>query len=483
MDLVATACTPERLTVWNGCERDPDAACVVYWMARSQRAVHNLAFDTALETANELGLPLVVVFNLSKGPPENDLRHVRHMLAAFPELAERVVRRGAAFAVRGYGARGTLSAALGRLRPAVVVTDDDAMPHARDARRRVAAALEVPLVSVDADVVIPTSVIPQREYAARTMRPKVHRALERFAAEHGSERSKARTPVPADVELSDGIELWRAPEGLPDAAWVERTVAAAGRAGVPDEAGRIDRPSGMAAARGRLREFVETELATYANDRNQPHLDGTSGMSVFLHYGQVSPHEVLATVRGSGASRSGVDTFVEEFVVRRELAWNYVLHTPDCREWGALPEWARQTLEHHAGDPRPAIHTEREMRDAETRDPLWNAAQRQMVDTGTMHGYLRMYWAKQILTWTADPRSAFALALSLHDRYSMDARDPNSVVGVSWAIGGVHDRGWPEREIFGKVRSMTLASTGRKFDSRAYIARFCDDVPEQLTLG
>ncbi|MCW2973809.1 MAG: phr [Thermoleophilia bacterium] len=481
-DHVTPACSVERLWSWNTNVRDPDAACVVYWMARSQRAVHNLAFDTAIATANELALPLVVLFNLSAGPPENDLRHVRQMLAAFPELAVRVVQRGAAFAVRGYGAPGALSTALTALRPAVVVTDEDAMPHARAARKRVAHALRVPLVSVDADVIVPNRVIGARQYAARTLRPRIHAVLAQFEGELGSDSSRVHVAWPADTEFADGVESWHAPSHVLDAAWVTHALDAARIHGIADEAGELDAPSGLAAARARLHRFIEHGLDTYADDRNQPHLDGTSGMSMFVHYGQIAPHEIVQAVRGSGARREGIDTFVEEFVVRRELAWNYALHTPDCRDWDALPEWARRTLEDHAFDDRPVIHSEAEMVACATRDPLWNAAQAQMRDSGLMHGYLRMYWAKQILTWTRTPQEAFEIALRLHDRYSLDARDPNSITGVSWAIGGVHDRAWPERAIFGKVRSMTFASTGRKFDKAAYIGQWSDG-PVQLTLG
>jgi deoxyribodipyrimidine photo-lyase len=472
-ELVMAACAPERIRAWNGYGRDPDGACVVYWMARAQRASHNLALDTAIETANALGIGLVVLLNLSAGPPENDVRHVRHMLGAVAELAKGVVGRGAAFAVRGYDAPGTLSAALARLRPAVVVTDDDAMPHARAARQRVAASLPVALVSVEADVVVPTCVSGKREHAARTLRPKVQRVLERYATELGAARTRLRMRVLETLATPQGVAIWHGAHELPDAAWVERTAAAAARSGIPDLAGRTPHPTGTAAARRRLRSFVTDHLASYDTARNQPHLDlGTSGLSTPLHYGHISPHEVLAAVRDAAPMLAATEAFVEQLVVRRELAWNYALHTPDCRSYTSLPEWARASLERHAGDPRPAIHTEAEMAAAATRDPLWNAAQRQMLDTGLMHGYLRMYWAKQILTWTSTPQQAFDIALRLHDRYSVDGRDPNSVVGVAWAIGGVHDRPWPERHIFGTVRAMTFASTRRKFDSGAYVDRW-----------
>ncbi|MCW2949363.1 MAG: phr, partial [Thermoleophilia bacterium] len=325
------------------------------------------------------------------------------------------------------------------------------------------------------DVIVPNRVIEVRQYAARTLRPRIHRALERFAGELGATDTPVTQRWNGDSALVSGIEYWRAPASLPDSTWVANTVTAARLFGIADTAGAVDRSSGLTAARTQLHQFVDERLATYAHDRNQPHLDGTSGMSVFVHYGQISPHEVLAAVRSSGVIGDGVAAYVEEFVVRRELAWNYTLHTPDCRDWSSLPEWARRTLEDHAGDPRPVLHSEADMVACATHDPLWNAAQRQMMQSGTMHGYLRMYWAKQLLTWTRTPQEAFDLALRLHDRYSLDARDANSVVGVSWAIGGVHDRAWPERDIFGKVRSMTLASTGRKFDMKAYVARWSSD--------
>ena len=168
--------------------------------------------------------------------------------------------------------------------------------------------------------------------------------------------------------------------------------------------------------------------------------------------------------------REAVDSLLEELIVRRELAINFVARNPDYDRLSGCPEWALKTLAAHAGDRRPVLYTAAQLEAGETHDPLWNAAQKEMVLTGRMHNYLRMYWAKKILEWTPDAETAFQIALDLNDRYEMDGRDPNGYTGVAWAIGGKHDRPWPERPIFGTVRFMSYESTRKKFDSAGYIA-------------
>jgi deoxyribodipyrimidine photo-lyase len=166
-----------------------------------------------------------------------------------------------------------------------------------------------------------------------------------------------------------------------------------------------------------------------------------------------------------------VDAYLEELVVRRELAINFVARNPEYDRLAGCPEWARRTLAEHAGDPRPVVYSSGQLERAETHDPLWNAAQLEMAITGRMHNYLRMYWAKKILEWSPDAETAFQVAVELNDRYEMDGRDPNGYAGVAWAIGAKHDRPWPERPIFGTVRFMSYESTRKKFDSASYIAR------------
>jgi deoxyribodipyrimidine photo-lyase len=259
----------------------------------------------------------------------------------------------------------------------------------------------------------------------------------------------------------------RGTEGLPaDEATVAGldVDAAAGRVasvrGGPREARRV------------LARFVRERLDGYAVGRNHPELDATSQLSPYLHFGHIGPREVATAVRDAGAPREDRDAFLEEFIVRRELAVNFVRFNPRYDSLDGCEPWARRTLEAHAADRREPRYSLARLEAADTHDPLWNAAQAQMVDTGWMHGYVRMYWGKKILEWTRDPAQAFAHAVLLNDRYQLDGRDPNGYTGIAWAVGGKHDRAWgPERPVYGTIRYMSYASTSRKFDCARYIRR------------
>jgi deoxyribodipyrimidine photo-lyase len=221
----------------------------------------------------------------------------------------------------------------------------------------------------------------------------------------------------------------------------------------------------------RLRRFVRERLRGYARQRNRPELDGTSQLSPYLHFGHLGPLEVALAVEGAEAPEEDRAQFLEELIIRRELAVNFVRYNPSYDRLDGCERWALATLRDHARDRRRPVPLQR-LVDAESPDPLWNAAQAQMLETGWMHGYMRMYWAKRLLEWTASPEEAFALAVALNDTYELDGNDPNGYAGVAWAIGGKHDRAFAERPAFGKVRYMSPTSTARKFDARAYVARF-----------
>jgi deoxyribodipyrimidine photo-lyase len=223
-------------------------------------------------------------------------------------------------------------------------------------------------------------------------------------------------------------------------------------------------------AERRLHLFLQERLAQYDQRRNHPEVPGTSELSAYLHFGQISPVTVALAVRGALAPAAARDAYLEELIVRRELAINFVARNPNYDRLQGCPDWGRATLAAHEDDPRPYLYTERQLENAATHDPLWNAAQTEMVTTGRMHGYLRMYWAKKILEWTKTPARAFAIAVRLNDRYLLDGRDPNGYAGIAWAIGGKHDRPWgPRRPVFGTIRYMSAAGMAGKFDVKGYL--------------
>lgn len=485
--LDAVVCEPARASLLGDPNTpSPDGRCVIYWMMRAHRSDDNLALETALACARSLELPLVVLFRLGHGPRGSAVRHVEHMLRGLPAAAAGCTSRGATFVLADPAspAPGELLAGFA---PAIVITDADVMHGAVATRRRAAQELPVPLICIDTDTIVPTSLFPTREYAARTIRPKVHRVLERYLVDSPASHITLRPPEdPASLlpsrSTSPGLHLWE-PAGHRFAGTsIGELLELVRRLGIDDAAQPVTENSGQLAAATALDAFVKVGVHGYDERRNKPEFDGTSRLSHHIHYGHLSPRAAVLAVRQSGAAANDIDGFVEQLVVRRELAWNFVCSTADVTTLaGAAPDWALRTLDKHASDPRPWLYDEAELEAAATHDPLWNAAQRQMQQTGLMHGYVRMYWAKKILEWSPDAATAYDVALRLNDRWHLDGRDPNGIVGVAWAIGGVHDRPWGERDIFGTIRFMSLASTGRKFDSKSYIARWGGDA--QLTLG
>jgi deoxyribodipyrimidine photo-lyase len=228
-------------------------------------------------------------------------------------------------------------------------------------------------------------------------------------------------------------------------------------------------PGGTAQAQKRFQAFLETGLENYDRHGNQPQTDDISHMSPYLHFGQISPLYLALAVMNTDASLAEArDAFIEQLIIRRELAVNFVYYTPDYDAFDVIPGWARKTLADHETDPREYIYSERELADAATHDPYWNAAMTEMTGTGFMHNYMRMYWGKKILEWSTSPKQAYETTLALNNRYFLDGRDPNSYTGVAW-LYGIHDRGWAERAIFGKIRYMAASGLERKCDIHAYV--------------
>ncbi len=433
---------------------DPEGRCVLYWMQRAQRGRDNAALNLAIEHANRLNLPVACVFALTDDYPGAQRRHYRFLVQGLVDIAEDLARKGVPFIVRIGSPPDVILRAIRELKPASLVGDENPVRVGQVWRRKVADESPVHFELVDADVVVPTAQFPKEEYAARTIRPKISKLLDQFLE---------RVPNPS---ANVAWPLGTAPAGEPvDETHLMSLVQAAGASELPDYRG------GANDAQKRLERFVRQRLENYDELRNEPARYHTSELSAHLHFGHIDPVHVVLAVRASGGPSDSVQAFVEEFVVRRELAINYVARNSHYDTLAGCPEWARKTLARHAADARTWLYDFDRLENAETHDPLWNAAQLEMVRTGRMHNYMRMYWAKKILEWTPDAETAFAFALKLNDTWEMDGRDPNGYTGVAWAIGGKHDRPWGERPIFGTVRFMSYESTRKKFDSRGYIER------------
>ncbi len=433
---------------------DPLGQCVLYWMQRAQRGKENPALDEAIVLGNEHKLPVLAVFGLTANYPGAQRRHYRFLVEGLEDARADLAARGVPLRVRLGPPDQVVLKLVDEVRPSLVVGDENPVRVGQEWRKRVADGLKVPFVLVDADVVVPSILFPREEYAARTLRPKIQKLWDDYL--------QPTPQVSAHVRWADE----RIPAGEP--IEMEGLLERLKVGGV----GEVDGyKGGTSEAFKRLKRFLHDRLPHYDRLRNEPTPYQTSELSAHLHFGQISPITIARAVRDSEAPKPSIDAYLEELIVRRELAINFVARNPEYDRLAGCPDWARATLARHATDQRPFLYSSKQLEHAETHDPLWNAAQREMVITGRMHNYLRMYWAKKILEWSPDAETAFQVAIDLNDRYEMDGRDPNGYTGVAWAIGGKHDRPWPERPIFGTVRFMSYESTRRKFGSDAYIAR------------
>ncbi|HEX2260572.1 MAG TPA: deoxyribodipyrimidine photo-lyase [Candidatus Binatia bacterium] len=454
MDSIEALCDNPRVTLRRGGVFDPEGQCVVYWMQRSQRALDNPALNLAIEAANLLKKPVVVFFSLIPNAHHANRRHYQFMLKGLQDVAQGLRGRGVGFVLRRFPDHSLLKF-CSEVRPCVVVSDENPMAGAERVRTQVAREIPAPFWTVDADVIVPTRLLGKEHYAARTIRPKIHALLPEFLKPVTN--PKARVPWKTSSSPRASI---------PDLSLLDALPLDVATAPVSAQRG------GTQEALTTLRRFIDCKLKGYSRNRNQPDLDGTSRLSSYLHFGHIGPHTVALAVQKSGAPLQDRSAFLEELIVRRELAHNFVRFNPHYETFHSGEPWADRTLRIHANDKREYLYSEAQLENSETHDPLWNAAQKQMVLTGWMHGYLRMYWAKKILEWSPSAAVAYDIAVRLNDRYELDGRDPNGYAGIAWAIVGKHDRAWgPERAVYGKIRYMSYASTSRKFDSGAYIAK------------
>ncbi len=427
---------------------------VLYWMQQSQRVHWNHALAVAIEQANELKLPLLVGFGLTPSFPEANYRHYYFMMEGLVEVAAELRKLGAGWALR-LGSPDEVCLELAQS-AALVISDRGYLRIQREWRRRVAENAPCAVWQVESDVVVPVEVASSKEeYAARTLRPKIVKLIPRFIEPVSLLPLYVRFPSRANaVEHADPEAMVNLVSKLP----IDFSVS-------PSPLFR----GGTREALRRFDDFLEKRFERYATDRSNPGADVTSGMSPYLHFGQISAAYLAWRVWQLPPSPSK-EAFLEELIVRRELSMNFVFYNPRYDSYDAVPEWAKETLEKHAKDPRPQVYTLEELESSATHDPFWNAAQRELVATGSMHNYMRMYWGKKLIEWTRSPQEAFAIALYLNNKYQLDGRDPNSFAGVAWCFGK-HDRPWPERPIYGTVRTMTSSGLERKFDMSAYIAR------------
>jgi deoxyribodipyrimidine photo-lyase len=466
-----------------------DGAFVLYWMIAQRRSDHSWALDQAIAWAHALARPLVVLEAVG-------CSHAWAAVRSHAFVLDGMADQRAAFAPtpvhyhpyverRAGEARGLLPALAGRA--CVIVTDDHPGELVRGHLDRATKRLRTRCEAIDGCGLVPFRAFDREFATAASFRRAVQRELPIALASLPRAdplRRIALPPLPASA-LRDVQARWPAADDLIDDP--------SGLASLPidRDVGRLPQRGGPIAARERMRAFLRDGLARYGEHRSHPDDDAGSGFSPYLHFGHLGVHAILRAIAAAHewtpadlalrptGSREGfwglppaVEAFLDELVVWREVGFNFAACRDDVYDWSTLPAWARTTLAAHAGDPRPERYDLARLQAAETADELWNAAQRQLLRTGTIHNYLRMLWGKKVLEWSATPQEALAHLVTLNDRWAIDGRDPNSASGIGWILGR-YDRPWgPERPIFGTVRYMTSQSTRRKLRVREYLRRW-----------
>jgi deoxyribodipyrimidine photo-lyase len=456
MDALLKLTDNPRITIRRAGPPDPDGSCVVYWMQRAQRGRDNPALDVAVDAANALGKPVVVFFAPRPFPPAN-LRHYAFLAQGIPDIADALEKRSIGLVLRRFPNH-SLPKFCDEVKPALVIGDENPIRQAEGWRVTVAKKLKLPLWTVDADVIVPSKLLEKEQYAAHVIRPRLQDRLKDFLVAPANPKAKVPWSKPRSLKSLSAAAINL--DTLTDGWKIDRSVQ-------PVSAWR----GGLTEAHRLLKDFVRHKLERYTRDRNHPETEGTTRLSPYLHFGHICPHTIALAVQNADAPAVAKEAFLNQLITWRELSINLVHFNSNYDTFECGESWAHRTLAKHAKDPRPVIYSEQQLENAETHDPLWNAAQMQMVSTGWMHNYLRMYWAKKILEWTPSPTHAHQIAVRLNDKYELDGRDPNGYSGIAWSIVGKFDRPWFERPIFGQIRYMSGASTGKKFDSKKYIAQ------------
>ena len=495
MSEFSTSIQQLRIRTLNQAPLNPAGQYVLYWMIAARRTGWNFALQHAVEMAQQLNSGLVVFEPLRCDYPYASERLHRFMLQGMADNQKETGGRALTYFpwVESSQAQGKgLLEALAK-DACLVITDEYPAFFLPQMAQAAAKKLNVCLQTVDGNGLLPLQLV-EREYpTAYAFRRFLHKALPAFIDDRPKESPLAGVVLPT-VHLADDIkQSW-------PAADLPTLLKPRGLRHLPIDhlVDPVTQVGGSCAAASRLENFIARDLDHYADRRNVPDLDSTSRLSPYLHFGHISTHHIfsqLAEKEGWNSQqlswkptgqRSGwwgmstsTEAFLDELVTWRELGYGFCRQRPDYAEYSALPKWARATLEQHRGDHRPYLYSYQQLCSAQTHDPLWNAAQRQLLTEGRIHGYLRMLWGKKILEWSESPQVALTTMLDLNDRYALDGRDPNAYSGISWCLGRF-DRAWgPERPIFGKIRYMTSQNTARKVAVKKYLQRYGDQQEKQ----
>ena len=425
---------------------------VLYWMNRDKRVDDNWAIIAAQSIALKNKVPLVVCFQYLGDFPNSNIRQYGFLFRGLLELKAKLERLNIQFIlIRGDVKRG-LSKIIEEKLVGTMIVDHSPLKVYQKRIKKIVNITNIPIYQIDAHNIVPVWVASEKkEYAAYTIRKKIHTNLNQFLTDYPKlirhpygdfikkEHSYDKITSKLNIDFS-----------IKEVDWL-----------IPGEKAAKDKLS-----------LLSDSLSGYDQNRNDPTKEALSNLSPYFHFGHISPQRVAFEIKNSSLTKSDKDSFLEEMIVRRELSDNFCEYESNYDYFDGFHDWAKKTLNEHRNDEREYLYPKEQFEFADTHDPLWNAAQNQMRQKGKMHGYMRMYWAKKILEWSPNPEVAMQIAIDLNDKYELDGRDPNGYAGIAWSIGGIHDRAWFERPVYGKVRYMNYNGCKSKFNVKRYIEMY-----------
>jgi deoxyribodipyrimidine photo-lyase len=422
---------------------------VIYWMQRDQRVHDNWALIYAQNIAIEKNVPLFIIFNLIPNFLEATIRQYGFMLKGLEDVEVESKRFNIPFFVLLGKPEDEIPKFVKKVRASIIVSDFNPLKNIKAWKESVAKKIDIPFHEVDAHNIVPCFVASNKlEYGAYTIRPKIQKLLPEFLDEFTFLKKMEHVINKEKINWIKPRKSLNIDMDVPEIDWLK---------------------PGEDAAQKILENFIRNKFSHYCERRNDPNEDALSNLSPYLHFGHIAPQRVALVIQSSSGNNESQKSFLEEMIVRRELSDNFCHYNNNYDSFEGFSDWAKSSLDKHRKDKREFIYSLKKFDKANTHDNLWNAAQNEMVFKGKMHSYMRMYWAKKILEWSKSPEDAMETAIYLNDKYELDGRDPNGYAGIAWSIGGIHDRAWFERNVFGKIRYMNYNGCTRKFDVKKYI--------------
>jgi len=431
---------------------------ILYYMNLTQREDFNYSLEFGIDLSNKYQKPLIVYFPITDYFKFSNLRYYQFMIEGIIKTKKAIEQRGIKFIIEKLDYPPYKKILEKSEKCFAIILDKGYLKYQRKINEIIAQKSKTAVFEVENDVIVPVEIASsKKEPYAMTIRPKIYKNLNIFLKPIQKNELKIKS-INNDFEFN---ELnFNKPEEYLQILNIDKSVKPSKYfKGGEDEANKF------------LKIFIEQKLHKYKDLRSDPSLDYQSNLSPYLHFGQISPLKiVLEILKNYSINDPNVQSFFNELIIWRELARNFAYYNKNYNEYEGIPEWAKNTLEEHKKDKREYLYSLEEFENAKTHDKYWNAAQIEMVKTGKMHNYMRMYWCKKIIEWTKNPKEAFDIACYLNDKYELDGRDPNGYAGISWCFGSF-DRPWQERKIFGKIRYMNAEGLKRKFDIDKYVEK------------